>query len=174
MYRIRRLYCSSINVFHFRIKEDNSRLQNELVAAKAHSLDIESFAKEQLEGKNVESILEQIKQKDSDERLKIEEKVWEARLQDASAKIEELEKENLEQREELTSKLEQELVDYSFTPKMIVSAKRFGSVARKIGMQTSGELLISKSQRKNATRQFIDLKLTRSLLQRNPSLVKKN
>ena len=81
-----------------------------MVAAKAHSLDIESFAKEQLEGKNVESILEQIKQKDSDERLKIEEKVWEARLQDASAKIEELEKENLDQREELTSKLEQELV----------------------------------------------------------------
>ena len=54
--------------------------------------------------------MEQIKQKDFDERLKIEEKVWETRLQDASAKIEELEKENLDQREELTSKLEQEMV----------------------------------------------------------------
>ena len=86
-----------------------------MVSAKAHSLDIESFAKEQLEGKNVESILEQIKQKDSDERLKIEEKVWETRLQDASAKIEELEKENLNQREELTSKLEQEMV-FTFSP----------------------------------------------------------
>lgn len=85
-----------------------------MVAAKAHSLDIESFAKEQLEGKNVESILEQIKQKDSEERLKIEEKVWESRLQDASAKIEELERENLDQREELTSKLEQELVNFHF------------------------------------------------------------
>ena len=111
-------------IFNFRIKEDNSRLQNELVSTKAHSLDIESFAKEQLEGKNVESILEQIKQKDSDERLKIEEKVWETRLQDASAKIEELEKENLDQREELTSQLEQELV-FTISPSDLPNSQIF-------------------------------------------------
>ena len=97
-----------------------------MVSAKAHSLDIESFAKEQLEGKNVESILEQIKQKDSDERLKIEEKVWETRLQDASAKIEELEKENLNQREELTSKLEQEMVHFHLPIYRILRFSKIG------------------------------------------------
>lgn len=76
-----------------RIKDENNRLQNQLVMEKTHSLDIEAFAKEQLEGKDMAVILEQLRQKETNERLEIEQKVWEARLQDASEKIDQLEKE---------------------------------------------------------------------------------
>ena len=48
---------------------------------KTHSLDVEAFAKEQLEGKDMAVILEQLRQKETNERLEIEQKVWEARLQ---------------------------------------------------------------------------------------------
>ena len=49
---------------------------------KTHSLDVEAFAKEQLEGNDMVVILEQLRQKETNERLETEQKVWETRLQD--------------------------------------------------------------------------------------------
>ena len=60
---------------------------------KTHSLDIETFAKEQLEGKDAAVILEQLRQREASDKFEIEQKVWEGRLQDASEKIERLEQE---------------------------------------------------------------------------------
>ena len=41
-----------------RLKDDNGRLQEQLLIEKTHFLDVESFAKEQLAGNNPEEILQ--------------------------------------------------------------------------------------------------------------------
>ena len=89
-----------------RIKDENNRLQNQLVMEKTHSLDIEAFAKEQLEGKDMAVILEQLRQKETNETLEIEQKVWEARLQDASEKIDQLEKDSVKVEADSRSQIE--------------------------------------------------------------------
>ena len=81
------MYFSDLERQLNRIKEENNRLQNQLVMEKTHSLDVEAFAKEQLEGKDMAVILEQLRQKETNERLEIEQKVWEARLQGTFLKL---------------------------------------------------------------------------------------
>ena len=86
-------------------------------------MDVESFAKEQLAGNNPEEILQRysilyytvcllhlprLKDKETDERLAIDRKVWEGRLEDASKKINNLEMSSMNTRNELTEQIEQQ------------------------------------------------------------------
>ena len=78
-----------------RLQTENRRLREENLTAKNNLLDMETFAKESVDGGNAEEIIRKLKQRDDEEISRIEEKVWEGRIKDAHQRIESLEQERL-------------------------------------------------------------------------------
>ena len=78
-----------------RLQTENRRLREENLTAKNNLLDMETFAKESVDGGNAEEIIRKLKQRDDEEISRIEEKVWEGRIKDAHQRIESLEQARL-------------------------------------------------------------------------------
>lgn len=76
-----------------RLKTENRRLKDENLTAKKNLLDMETFAKESVDGGNAEEIIQRLKRIEEEEICRIEEKVWEGRIKDAHQRIEALEQE---------------------------------------------------------------------------------